>query len=110
MNGAGLAPELLDLPTVLDVMPLGVYDAAYHRWRTASGVLPVMRERDAVTRRLMIKTVKPAAQSADQDRGRRCRRDDRRRRAVRHDAVARSRLAAGVSGQQGLGKFDGLLG
>jgi P27 family predicted phage terminase small subunit len=110
-----VAPELwrLGLLRITDVMPLAAYCASYSRWHAAETVLATMRERDDLTKGLLVKTVegnaranplvKIAADAAD---------------AMVAAAgqfgltpVARSRLAAGVGGQpRRAGKFDGLLG
>jgi P27 family predicted phage terminase small subunit len=107
------APELhrLGLLSVLDVAPFAVYCHAYHRWRTAEEVLAGMGERDALTYGLLIRSVdgnprrnplvKIAADAAAEMIGA----------AGQYGMtpVARSRIAAGIGGRPGGGKFTGLL-
>ena len=108
-----VAPELwaLGLLTVLDTGCLAAYCQTYARWREAEEALARMAARDEQTHALLIKTqagdarknplVRIAADAAAD--------------MVRYagefglTAVARSRLAAGVYGQPGPSKFDGLL-
>jgi P27 family predicted phage terminase small subunit len=108
-----VAPELwaLGLLTVLDSATLGAYAQAYGRWREAEEALARVADRDEHMHGLLIKTqdgnprrnplVKIAADAAAD--------------MVRYagefglTAVARSRLAAGVSGQPAPSKFEGLL-
>ena len=106
-----VAPELwaLGLLTVLDTASLAAYCYSYGIWREAAEALERVGARDEQTRGLLIRTqdgnarrnplIKVAADAA----------------VVRYagefglTATARSRLAAGVYGQPGPSKFDGLL-
>ena len=64
-----IAPELhrMKLLSILDVMPLAAYCAAYQRWRTAEEVTARMAEQDPGTHGLLIDE-----QMAVQDRTRSC--------------------------------------
>ena len=108
-----VAPELwaLGLLTVLDTASLAAYCYSYGIWREAAEALERVGARDEQTRGLLIRTqdgnarrnplIKVAADAAAA--------------MVRYagefglTATARSRLAAGVYGQPGPSKFDGLL-
>jgi P27 family predicted phage terminase small subunit len=108
-----VAPELwaLGLLTVLDTASLAAYCYSYGIWREAAEALARVADRDEQMRGLLIRTqagdarrnplVKIAADAAA----------DMVRFANEFGltAVARSRLAAGVYGQPGPRKFDGLL-
>ena len=97
--------------TVLDVPTLRAYCVVYSRWRAAEEALAVMRERDELTKGLLIKWADgnarrnpPATIAADAA--------DATLSFAGHfglTPVARSRLAAGIGRQPGPGKFDGLL-
>ena len=108
-----VAPELwaLGLLTVLDTASLAAYCYSYGIWREAAEALERVGARDEQTRGLLIRTqdgnarrnllIKVAADAAAA--------------MVRYagefglTATARSRLTAGVYGQPGPSKFDGLL-
>jgi P27 family predicted phage terminase small subunit len=111
-----VAPGLhvLGLLTVLDVMPLSAYCVAYQHWREAEEALARMRERDAQTSGLLIKTSSgDAAQNPLLGISRRAAGD-----MVRYASefgfspAARARISAGVGYEPpsgGGGKFDGLI-
>ena len=94
-----------------DVAPLAAYCQAYDRWRTAEEVLAVMRERNEVTLGLMIKAADGNARANPLVRIASGAADDMIRFAGEFGLtpVARSRLAAGLGGQPGPGKFGDLL-
>jgi P27 family predicted phage terminase small subunit len=109
-----VAPELhrLGLLTVVDVAPLAAYCVSYAHWRLAEETLGKMAERDPINSALLVKSGdgnlrrNPMVKIAN----------DAARDMLTFASefgltpVARSRLAAGVGGQPGPSKFDGLIG
>jgi P27 family predicted phage terminase small subunit len=102
----------LNLLTIVDVNPLAAYCQAYARWRLAEEALAEMRKRDPMLNALMLRAkngtpmqnplVLTSARAAA----------DMVRYAVEFGLTpsARARIAAGPNGDDGGGKFSGLIG
>jgi P27 family predicted phage terminase small subunit len=107
-----IAPELhrLGLLTIADIGPLAAYCYAYGQWRSAAEILSKIADNDRVMQGLLIRRDGQAVPNPVVKLVRNAAMD-----MVRYASefgltpAARSRIAAGYSGEQRQGKFDGLL-